>query len=173
MVSPRPSVEIRNSSVFCIHSSPLHRVASAPIVTHAARASNARDSTRYAEIRSWKGMTHDVGRGGPYIRGRRAVNCPLHVRESNRADMKPWNASRLQFFPVYDPLAIYRGREETWISNRLPARSFFNCDVRFGSNEFSETRRKDSASNLRSCGGEREGYVLGNLEDLQVRRIYL
>lgn len=115
------------------------------IVLHPRRSLlTGREPARYAEIRSWKDMTYDVGRGeasGPYIRGRRAVNCPLpfHVRESNRADMKPWNASACNSSQFMIHSRFIGELAETWISNQA-GRSFFNCDVQFGAKEFSERR---------------------------------
>lgn len=103
-------------------------------------------------------MTYDVGRGeasGPYIRGRRAVNCPLPPRP--RIESRWYETVErisLQFFPVYDPLAIYRVTCRN-LDLESTGRSFFNCDVRFAAKEFSKGKEGVRDSKPRSCGGKR------------------
>lgn len=78
---------------------------------------------------------HDVWRGswlanGPYIRRRRAVNCPPLVRGSTFAnriaaqtELQAASLTRnagynLKFFLLYDPLAIYRDTRRSGISSQ-------------------------------------------------------
>lgn len=78
---------------------------------------------------------HDVWRGswlanGPYIRRRRAVNCPPLVRGSTFAnriaaqtELRAASLTRnvgynLKFFLLYDPLAIYRDTRRSGISSQ-------------------------------------------------------
>lgn len=76
----------------------------------------------------------------------------LHVRESNRADMKPWNASACNSSQFM--IAIYRVTCRN-LDLESTGRSFFNCDVRFAAKEFSKGKEGVRDSKPRSCGGKR------------------
>lgn len=71
----------------------------------------------------------------------------------------------LQFFPVYDPLAIYRVTCRN-LDLESTGRSFFNCDVRFAAKEFSKGKEGFGIRNHEVV--VEKGWI-GN-EDLQVCR---
>lgn len=117
-------------------------------------------------------MTYDVGRGERAARisaGDEPLIVPSpsppHVRESNRADMKPWNASACNSSQFMIHSRFIGG---TWRNLDLESagRSFFNCDARFAANEFSETR----GSRIYEVVAEKGKKVDRRSEDLQVRR---
>lgn len=138
VVSPRNvAVEIRNSSV--VHSF----VAAASCCIRADRYSRGASrlvTPKYARGKTWR-MTWVVAkRAARIFAGDEPLIVPsLHVRESNRADMKPWNASACNSSQFMIHSRFIGELAETWISNQA-GRSFFNCDVQFGAKEFSERR---------------------------------
>lgn len=127
---------------------------------------------------------HDVWRGswlanGPYIRRRRAVNCPPLVRGSTFAnriaaqtELQAASLTRnagynLKFFLLYDPLAIYRDTRRSGISSQplflllLRFFVFFFCFFVYGSgkrNSWNERFRY-----LVEKGPKDVGYLIGGL----------